>query len=126
MQDTNGKVILSLLAGATAGIITGLLLAPETGDEARADIKQGATKLNKDLARLLKEGKAKLDQIRRGNPADSEQHHTDRSAADDLLGSLNKPATSPQPSAPGQKSGSGSGFNGFGSDSGHTPEYHKS
>lgn len=125
MQDTNGKVILSLLAGATAGIITGLLLAPETGDEARADLKQGATNLNKDLARLLKEGKAKLDQIRKGTPADSEQHRADRSAADDLLGSLNKPATGPKPSESGQIPGADSDYDGTGSDSRHTPGYHK-
>ena len=35
MKDDKGKVILSLLAGATAGIVAGLLLAPETGDETR-------------------------------------------------------------------------------------------
>lgn len=88
MQDTKGKVIFSLLAGATAGIVAGLLLAPETGDEARADLKQGASKLNKDLARLFKEGKARLEQLKGANPADSEQQNTDRSAADDLLNSL--------------------------------------
>ncbi|OWP63383.1 hypothetical protein CDA63_09255 [Hymenobacter amundsenii] len=126
MQDTNGKVILSLLAGATAGIIVGLLLAPETGDEARADIKQGATKLNKDLARLLKEGKAKLDQIRGGNPADSEQHRTDRSAADDLLGSLSRSSTGPQPSESGLMPGSDSDYDGAGSDSRHAPGHYKS
>ena len=32
MKDEKGKVILSLLAGATAGIVAGLLLAPETGE----------------------------------------------------------------------------------------------
>jgi gas vesicle protein len=45
MPNDNGKVIVSLLAGATAGIITGLLLAPETGDEARKSIRESAKKL---------------------------------------------------------------------------------
>lgn len=90
MQDTKGKVIFSLLAGATAGIVAGLLLAPETGDEARADIKESAGKLNKDLARLLKKGKSRLDSFTGKKPAGSQ--HTDRSAADDLLSSMNQPA----------------------------------
>lgn len=92
MQDTKGKVILSLLAGATAGIVAGLLLAPETGDEARADIKESAGKLNKDLARLLKEGKSRLESFAGKAPAATEQQHDDRTAADDLLDTMNQPA----------------------------------
>ncbi|NVO85074.1 YtxH domain-containing protein [Hymenobacter terrestris] len=92
MQDTKGKVILSLLAGATAGIVAGLLLAPETGDEARADIKESAGKLNKDLAKLLREGKARLDSLTGNAPANSEQQSADRTAADDLLSSMNQPS----------------------------------
>lgn len=91
MQDTKGKVIFSLLAGATAGIVAGLLLAPETGDEARADIKESAGKLNKDLARLLKEGKAKLDSFTGKAPAGTGQQHVDRSAADELLSAMKQP-----------------------------------
>lgn len=92
MQDTKGKVIFSLLAGATAGIVAGLLLAPETGDEARADIKESAGKLNKDLARLLKEGKARLDSFTGKPAAATGQQQADRTAADDLLSSMNQPA----------------------------------
>ncbi|SDY08801.1 YtxH domain-containing protein [Hymenobacter psychrophilus] len=91
MQDTKGKVIFSLLAGATAGIVAGLLLAPETGDEARADIKESAGKLNKDLAKLLKEGKARLDSFTGKAPVSSGQQNADRTAADDLLSSMNQP-----------------------------------
>ncbi|MBT9395193.1 YtxH domain-containing protein [Hymenobacter sp. NST-14] len=88
MEDTKGKVILSLLAGATAGVVAGLLLAPETGDEARADLKRTASKLSADLSRLLKEGRARVEALKGANPADSEQHRTDRTAADELLNSL--------------------------------------
>ena len=103
MEDTKGKVILSLLAGATAGVVAGLLLAPETGDEARADLKRAAGKLNEDLGRLLKEGKMRIEALKGANPADSEQHRTDRTAADDLLNSLEQstPAES-QPVKPTQ------------------------
>ena len=123
MQDTKGKVILSLLAGATAGIITGLLLAPETGDEAREDLKQGASKLNKDLARLLKEGKARLEQLKAANPANSEQHHSDRSAADDMLNSLSKQKTGAQPSELSRAPEADSDYDGTGGDSRHVPGY---
>ena len=43
-KDTAGKVIVSLLAGATAGIVAGLLLAPETGEEARQGLRASARK----------------------------------------------------------------------------------
>ncbi|WP_223649358.1 YtxH domain-containing protein [Hymenobacter psoromatis] len=43
-KDTAGKVIVSLLAGATAGIVAGLLLAPETGEEARHGLRASARK----------------------------------------------------------------------------------
>ena len=46
-KDTAGKVIVSLLAGATAGIVAGLLLAPETGEEARHDLRKSARKWGK-------------------------------------------------------------------------------
>jgi gas vesicle protein len=39
MPKDNGKVIVSLLAGATAGIVAGLLLAPETGDDLRKSLR---------------------------------------------------------------------------------------
>lgn len=54
MQDNKGKVILSVLAGATAGIVAGLLLAPETGEEARAGIRRSAGKWSSDLGKLFK------------------------------------------------------------------------
>ena len=58
-NDNNGKVILSLLAGATAGIVAGLLLAPETGDEARSNLRRSASKWGGDLTKLVKEALVK-------------------------------------------------------------------
>ena len=31
MKDNSGKIILALLAGASAGVIAGLLMAPDSG-----------------------------------------------------------------------------------------------
>ena len=52
-KDTAGKVIFSLLAGATAGIVAGLLLAPETGDEARQGLRMSARKWGKRAQEAL-------------------------------------------------------------------------
>lgn len=90
MEDTKGKVILSLLAGATAGVVAGLLLAPETGDETRSGLKKSASKLGEDLSKLFKDGQSRLASLKDQAPADSEQHRTDRAAADDLLNSLGR------------------------------------
>ena len=60
MKDDKGKVIFSLIAGATAGIVAGLLLAPETGDETRASLRKSATKLGGDLSKLAKDTLAKV------------------------------------------------------------------
>jgi gas vesicle protein len=92
MQDDKGKVILSLLAGATAGIVTGLLLAPETGDETRANLRRSVTKWGGDLSKLLQDTLAKSqgDAVSRPNlntnpdAAVSE----DKAAADRLLQGL--------------------------------------
>lgn len=117
MEDTKGKVILSLLAGATAGIVAGLLLAPETGDDARASLKKSASRLGDDLNKLLKEGKSKLNSLKDQAPADSEQHRTDRTTADELLNSLNQPGSS------GFDTEADPDYDGIGGDSRHHPGY---
>ncbi|RSK36115.1 YtxH domain-containing protein [Hymenobacter metallilatus] len=117
MQDTKGKVILSLLAGATAGIVAGLLLAPETGEEARTNLKKSASRVGDDLSKLLKEGKNRLDALKGQAPADSEQHHADRSAANALLDSLDQPGSAAYPSDDDLD------YDGTGSDSRHFPGY---
>ncbi|WP_426490651.1 YtxH domain-containing protein [Hymenobacter sp. 102] len=117
MQDTKGKVIFSLLAGATAGIVAGLLLAPETGEEARASLKKSAGRFGDDLSKLLKDGKNRLDALKGQAPADSEQHRTDRAAADGLLNSFNQPDSS------GYGTENDPDYDGMGGDSRHYPGY---
>ena len=99
MKDNNGKVILSLLAGATAGIVAGLLLAPETGDQTRSGLKKSASKWGGDLNKLFKDSLAKLNDLK-GEAATATDAQADqsRSAADDLLSSMNS----------GEKGGNGS------------------
>ena len=68
-DDSKGKVIFSLIAGATAGIVAGLLLAPETGDDARSNLRRSASKWGGDLSKLLKDTLAKAQ----GTAATAEQ-----------------------------------------------------
>jgi len=61
MKDNSGKVMLALLAGASAGVIAGLLMAPETGEATRTSVKKWASKVSKDLEKNLQTG---LDEIK--------------------------------------------------------------
>lgn len=86
MPKDNGKVIVSLLAGATAGIIAGLLLAPETGDDARKGIRESASKWGGSLGKLVQDARSKLQgPTTNADAAVSE----DRDAADALFDSMN-------------------------------------
>ena len=91
-DDSKGKVIFSLLAGATAGIVAGLLLAPETGDDARSNLRRSASKWGGDLSKLVKDTLAKVQ------GAGDDNGHTnpdatvseDKEAADRLLQGLGR------------------------------------
>jgi gas vesicle protein len=61
MKDNSGKIMLAMLAGASAGVIAGLLMAPDTGEQTRTGIKKWASKLSKDLEKNLQTG---LDEIK--------------------------------------------------------------
>jgi len=85
LPKDNGKVIVSLLAGATAGIVAGLLLAPETGEDARKDIRESASQWGASLNKLVQNVLGKL-QSQPGTSATPQGE--DRSAADALLHSI--------------------------------------
>ncbi|MBF9222061.1 YtxH domain-containing protein [Hymenobacter ruricola] len=89
MKDDKGKVILSLLAGATAGIVAGLLLAPETGDAARSNLRESAKKWGGDLSKLLKSTLAKAQGGEAaGHTNPNARVSEDKQAADRLLQGL--------------------------------------
>lgn len=62
MKDNSGKILLAMLAGASAGVIAGLLMAPDTGEATRGGIKKWAGKMSKDLEKNLQDG---LEEIKR-------------------------------------------------------------
>jgi hypothetical protein len=86
MPKDNGKVIVSLLAGATAGIVAGLLLAPETGDDARKSIRESVSKWGGSLSKLVQGSSGKLQGEPHTNPDAAVSE--DRDAADALFNSM--------------------------------------
>jgi gas vesicle protein len=88
MKDDKGKVIFSLIAGATAGIVAGLLLAPETGDDTRANLKRSASKWGDGLNKLVKDTLAKVQGHEPGHVNTNASLSEDKQAADRLLAGL--------------------------------------
>ncbi|GAB3638016.1 hypothetical protein GCM10027422_36060 [Hymenobacter arcticus] len=87
MPNDNGKVIVSLIAGATAGILAGLLLAPETGDEARAGLRESARKWWADSLGKAHDALGKAKDAA-ATPNASAAVREDRQAADALFNSM--------------------------------------
>lgn len=54
IKGQSGRVLLAGLAGITAGIITGLLMAPEAGKNTRQNFSKSALDLNQNLQKALK------------------------------------------------------------------------
>ena len=57
-MNSNGKVLLALLAGAAAGAALGLLFAPDKGETTRQKIADGAAGLGK---RVMNRGEEAAD-----------------------------------------------------------------
>ncbi|ALI98062.1 YtxH domain-containing protein [Rufibacter tibetensis] len=53
MKDDNGKIILAMLAGASAGLVAGILMAPEAGEATRGNLKKSASKLGSGIGSKL-------------------------------------------------------------------------
>ena len=117
MKDDKGKVIFSLIAGATAGIVAGLLLAPETGDDTRASLRKSVTKWGGDLSKLAKDTLAKAKGEAPGHTNPDAAVSEDKEAADRLLQGLG----SGTPSAAQSYNEDDPDYDGFGDDARHKP-----
>ena len=89
-DDSKGKVIFSLIAGATAGIVAGLLLAPETGDDTRSNLRRSATKWGGDLSKLVKDTLAKAQGTASEHTNPDAAVSEDKATADRLLQGLGR------------------------------------
>lgn len=63
MKNT-GNIVLGILGAAAAGVVIGMIIAPQKGSDLRADIKNSAGDLTKKLGELLSKGKEKYDELR--------------------------------------------------------------
>ena len=61
---TNTKVILGILGAAAAGLVIGMLIAPEKGSELRANLKQTADDWVDELSNWVGKGKEYIDEVR--------------------------------------------------------------
>ena len=116
MKDDKGKVIFSLIAGATAGIVAGLLLAPETGDDTRSNLRKSASKWAGDLGKLAKDTLAKVQGQESGHTNPDAAVSEDKAAADRLLAGLGTPSTAHTHNADNPD------YDGFGDDTRHQPK----
>lgn len=123
MKDDKGKVIFSLIAGATAGIVAGLLLAPETGDDARSNLRKSAAKWGDDISKLVKDTLAKVQgtstEHSKTNPYAAVSE--DKQAANDLLQSMGMGMGTGTPSTAHTHSEDNPDYDGFGDDTRHRP-----
>ena len=117
MKDDKGKVIFSLIAGATAGIVAGLLLAPETGDDTRSNLRKSAAKWAGDLSKLAKDALAKA-QVQAGHTNPDPAVSEDKQAADRLLQGL----STGTPSTAHTHNYDNPDYDGFGDDTRHQPK----
>ncbi|MBC6988363.1 MULTISPECIES: YtxH domain-containing protein [Hymenobacter] len=60
-EDNSGKILLAALAGAGAGIIAGMLMAPDKGKATRDNLKNAATKYSGQLGEQLSKYGEQLD-----------------------------------------------------------------
>jgi gas vesicle protein len=60
---SKGKFALGAVIGAAAGIIAGLLTAPKSGKETRADIKEKAGELKNEAAKRADDAKERSGEV---------------------------------------------------------------
>lgn len=60
-MSTSGKVLLGVLAGAAAGVITGILIAPSSGKDTRDNISSKTDELLDNVKQILKKQKEKAE-----------------------------------------------------------------
>ncbi|TGE25538.1 CsbD family protein [Hymenobacter aquaticus] len=60
-EDNSGKILLAALAGAGAGIIAGMLMAPDKGKATRENLRNAATKYSGTLGEQLSKYGEELD-----------------------------------------------------------------
>ena len=79
-MKTTGQILLGILCAASAGVVIGLLIAPEKGEDLRKDIKNSAGDFAKKLGDLLARGKEQYEDLK--SKLGEEAEDVQREAAD--------------------------------------------
>ena len=58
------NIFLGILGAATAGVIIGMLIAPEKGEDLRTNIRSTASDLAKKLGDLINQGKEQFEAMK--------------------------------------------------------------
>jgi gas vesicle protein len=82
---TTTKVIVGILGAAAAGLVIGMLIAPEKGSELRANLKRTTDDWVDELSQWVGKGKAYIDEVK--NRA-GEQAKTLQSEAEEGLNTM--------------------------------------
>ena len=61
-MNTKSKVVLGILGAAAAGVVIGMLIAPETGKEARKKLRKTAEDWADSVSHLWARGRAAADE----------------------------------------------------------------
>lgn len=63
-MNSTAKIALGILGAAAAGVVIGLLLAPEKGSDTRKKVKETAGGWVDSLSHLFQKGKENLDEMK--------------------------------------------------------------
>jgi gas vesicle protein len=61
-MNTNSKVLLGILGAAAAGVVIGMLVAPDKGDETRKKLKKTASDWADSLSHMWERGKGAAEE----------------------------------------------------------------
>lgn len=63
-MKNSGNVLIGILGAAAAGVVIGMILAPQKGKKLRSDIKESAGDMVDKLGGLLSKGKEKYAELK--------------------------------------------------------------
>ena len=62
-MKNSGNVLIGIVAAAAAGVVIGMIVAPQKGKNLRKDINKSAADVAKKLGDLLAKGKEKYEEL---------------------------------------------------------------
>jgi gas vesicle protein len=62
-MKNSASIFIGIIAAATAGVVIGMLIAPERGEDLRKNIKDTAGDWAKKLSQLIAEGKGQFNNL---------------------------------------------------------------